>query len=129
MNNHYPYARTYLRALLTLAILVVLVGLAFVFGQLGEIASDVSTYHAVRNDPLIAQAENAPMTIDTEKLVNELKRASVIVGSFTLQYRDTPTAPPLGISGDGFVAELKKRNIGIGEAVELKPSQIDDLKS
>jgi hypothetical protein len=69
------------------------------------------------------------MTIDTEKLVNELKRTSVVVGSFTLQYRDTPTAPPLGISGDGFVAELKKRNIGIGDAVELKSSQIDDLKS
>ena len=103
MNNHYPYARTYLRALFILAVLVVLVGLVFVFGQLSEIAADVSQYHAVKNTSSFALAENAPLTIDTQELVDELKRASVVVGSFTLQYRDTPTAATLNTSGEGFV--------------------------
>jgi len=113
--NKYLYARIYLRALLILAVLVALAGLTFASVQVVWILSDIDAYQV---------AKSAPLSVDIEGLDNELKLASVVANSFVSQ--NTQNAP----SGEyNFAIELKKRNIKISEATQLRPAQIEGFES
>src|ERR1022692_4265493 len=107
----YFYARTYLRALLILAALVVILGIAFASVQLVWIVSDLHNYQI---------SKNAPLTVDTKDLIDELKYTSVVVDSFILQLQHHESGGAMQALADDFDAGINKRDIGVGVATRLR---------
>ena len=116
----YFYARTYLRALLILAALVVILGIAFASVQLVWIVSDLHNYQI---------SKNAPLTVDTKDLIDELKYTSVVVDSFILQLQHHESGGAMQALADDFDAGINKRDIGVGVATRLRREQIDGFES
>jgi hypothetical protein len=106
--NKYIYARTYLRLLLILTVVVVIAGLSQMCFYLTGVVSDYHGYQIAKNSAAI---------VNTKGLVNELEFTSVVVSSFTHQPKRYE-----------FATALKKWHIESSEAAQLRYGQIDGFE-